>query len=152
MSKTNQQGVNLIKSFESCELAAYPDPGTGGNPWTIGWGHTGPEVTPGLVITQDEADALLAADLESFEAEVEAHLGVEPTGNQFSALVSFAYNCGVRNLVSSTLLRKLNAGDADGAATEFMRWNKAGGRVLAGLTRRRAAERDLFLTPGDGDA
>jgi lysozyme len=177
MRRTNRQGIEIVQGFESCELEAYPDPASAlyracqashispmnsgyrrlpgwdsmdGGPWTIGWGHTGPDVTPGLVITQDEADGLLVSDLAAFEAEVEAHLGVDPTGNQFSALVCFAYNC--KGWQGSTLLRKFNAGDIEGAAAEFGRWTRAGGRVLRGLVRRREAECQLFLAPGDGDS
>lgn len=176
MARTNRKGIELIQSCESCELEAYPDPasalyracrasrispmnggyrrlpgweGLDGGPWTIAWGHTGQDVYPGLVINQGEADALLAADLEAFEAEVDARLEVDPTGNQFSALVCFAYNC--KGWQGSTLLRKFNAGDIGGAAAEFDRWTRAGGRVLRGLVRRREAECQLFLTPGDGN-
>jgi len=141
----NQAGIDLIKSFEGLELKAYPDPGTGGDPWTIGYGHTGPEVKPGLVWTQEEADAALVKDLDKFVSGVTALLTSSVTPNQFSALVSFAYNCGLANLKSSTLLKKVNAGDIAGAANEFPRWNKAAGKVLAGLTRRREAEKALFL-------
>ena len=150
MGRTNRQGVELIQSFEQCRLRAYPDPGTGGEPWTIGWGHTGPDVYPGLEITQDEADGLFVSDLASFEADVESCLEVESTGNQYSALVCFAYNC--KGWHGSILLRKFNTGDIEGTAAEFGRWTRAGGRVLRGLVRRREAERELFLTPGDGEA
>lgn len=152
MSKINAQGIALIKGFENLELEAYPDPGTGGAPWTIGYGDTGPDVQPGLTITESEAEERLAAKLEHFENAVAEMLEVEPTGNQFSALVSFAYNCGAHNLAGSTLLRLFNAGNTLAAANEFKRWARAGGRVLNGLVRRRDAERALFLTPGDGDA
>lgn len=145
LMKTNQRGIDLIKSFEGLELKAYPDPGTGGDPWTIGYGHTGPEVKPGLVITSAQAEELLKKDLEKFESGLMKLLTVEVNENQWAALISFAYNCGLENLKSSTLLRLLNAGDAQGAADQFLRWNKANGKILPGLTRRRQAERELFL-------
>lgn len=143
--RTNAAGIALIKGFETLQLEAYPDPGTGGAPWTIGYGHTGPEVQPGQVITEAEADALLRADLGAAEQAVADALdGAPVTDDQFAALVSLAFNIGGAALASSTLLRKLQAGDVDGAAEEFERWNHAGGRVLAGLTSRRRAERALF--------
>ena len=141
----SNKGLALIKSFEGCELEAYPDPGTGGDPWTIGFGHTGPEVKPGLVITAEEADSLLERDVARFERCVEKSLSVEVTQEQFDALVCFAYNVGCKNLQDSTLLKYVNQGRFDDAAQQFLRWNKAGGKVLAGLTRRRQAEADLFL-------
>lgn len=147
MRTTNQAGIDLIKRWEGLELDAYPDPGTGGDPWTIGYGHTGPEVKKGLSITAEEAEDLLKKDLAKFEAHVSRLATVELTDNEFAALVSFAYNCGPANLGASTLLKKLNAGDYTGAALEFPRWNKAAGKVLAGLTKRREAEKQLFLTP-----
>lgn len=137
---TNAAGIALIKSFEGCKLTAYLCPA---NVWTIGYGHTGPDVKRGLTITQDQADALLRADLRKFETGV-ARMTTGATDNQFAALVSLAYNVGLGALKSSTLLRIHNAGDAAGAKAQFSRWNKAGGRVLAGLTRRRAAEADLY--------
>lgn len=153
MSRTNAQGVQIIKSSESLRLRAYRCPA---GKWTIGYGDTGPSVRPGLTITEAEAEERLAHRLAfEFEPGVEQLLAVSVSGNQFSALVSFAYNAGLEALAESTLLRKLNAGDDAGAAAEFPRWNKkrdASGRmiVLPGLTTRRAAERELFLTPGDG--
>lgn len=144
---TNAATLNLIKSFEGCKLTAYPDPGTGGDPWTVGYGHTGPDVHKGLVVTQAQADALLVGDLKKFETGVAKLVKVDLTENQRGALVSFAYNCGLGNLGSSTLLKKVNARDFIGAKAEFGKWNKAGGKILAGLTRRRAAEATLFATP-----
>lgn len=142
----NRAGAELIQSFEGLRLTAYPDPGTGGAPWTIGWGHTGPDVKPGLRITRSHAEVLFYSDLMKFEDGVNA-LAPKAPDNQFAALVSFAYNLGLANLRKSTLLRKHNTGDHAGAAREFGRWNKASGRVLAGLTKRRAAEARLYLTP-----
>lgn len=142
--KTNQAGVDLMHTFEGFKLKAYPDPGTGGKPWTIGYGHTGPEVVPGLVWTKAQCEAAFRKDLEKFEKGV-ANMVTSPlTSNQFSALVCLAYNIGIGNLSKSTLLKKVNLGDYAGASKEFMKWNKAAGKVMAGLTRRRTAERALF--------
>ena len=141
----SQRGIDLIKSFEGCKLTAYPDPGTGGAPWTIGWGTTR-GVRQGMTITQDEADLLLAEDVNTFAAAVNRLVKVPLNQNQFDALTSFAYNVGSSNLGSSTLLRLLNEGDYEGAAGQFGRWVKGGdGGTLPGLVRRRAAEKALFL-------
>ncbi|WP_431648740.1 lysozyme [Enterobacter hormaechei] len=153
--KISNNGLNLIKTYEGLELTAYPDPGTGGAPWTIGYGHTGPEVHAGLVWTQQQAEQALASDVAQFERDVTSLVKVQINQNQFDALVSFAYNCGsdidaddiAEGLGDSTLLKKLNAGDYDGAANEFPKWNRSGGKVMSGLTKRRNAERSLFLTP-----
>ena len=135
---------DLIEHFEGCELKAYPDPATGGDPWTIGYGHTGPEVHPGMVITQAEADALLRQDAEKVAKQVAPMVHVPLSQQEFDALVCFVFNVGIGNFAKSTLLKKLNAGDYDGAANELPKWNKAEGKVMAGLTRRREAERELF--------
>ncbi|MDM2860707.1 lysozyme [Citrobacter sp. Cpo073] len=148
--QTSHEGIALIKGFEGCRLTAYPDPGTGGAPWTIGYGWTHPidgkPVKPGMTIDQETADRLLKTGLVSYENDVLKLVRVKLTKGQFDALVSFAYNVGSRALSTSTLLKKLNAGDIKGAADEFLHWNKAGGKVLNGLTRRREAERALFLS------
>lgn len=141
---TSQRGLSLIRQFEGLRLAAYQDMV---GVWTIGYGHTGPDVTPGLAITQQRAEQLLINDLVQFECGVNDLVTVQINQNQFDALVSFAYNLGVGALQKSTLLRLLNAGSYKPAADEFPRWNRAGGNVVAGLTRRRYAERQLFLTP-----
>lgn len=135
--------AELIKSFEGLELEAYLCPA---NIWTIGYGHTG-DVKEGDTITKAEADELLEKDLEKFRGGVNRCVKVPVNENQFGALVSFAYNVGIGSLQSSTLLKLLNAGDYDAAADQFPRWNKSGGKVLTGLTRRREAERAVFLTP-----
>lgn len=143
-------GIALIKRFEGCArrradglIEAYPDPGTGGAPWTIGWGATGPGIVPGTVWTQARCDARLESDLARYASEVAAALGGAPTTQaQFDALVSFHYNTGA--IDRATLTRKHLAGDHGGAAAQFARWNRAGGRVLAGLVRRRAAEARLY--------
>ena len=144
--KTSQNGVNKIKSREGLVLHAYPDPATGGAPWTIGVGHTGQEVYPGMVITADEADEILRRDLARFERGVSDAVKVPLTQSQFDALVSFAFNVGLANFRSSTLLKKLNAGDKIGAADQFLRWDRAAGKRMQGLANRRASERALFLT------
>ena len=143
MRRINKAGFDLVRNFEGLRLKAYPDPGTGGAPWTVGWGHTGKDVKPGMVITRDQADSLLMGDLERFERFVEEHAGA-CTDNQFAALVSFAYNCGPANLEESTLLRLHRDGRYAEAKQQFARWNKAAGKVLNGLTRRRAAEAALY--------
>ena len=146
MIKASKDALTLIKYFEGCSLKAYPDPGSAdGKPWTIGYGHTGKEVTKGLAWTQAQADAALAGDVARFACDVEKLIKVSVTQSQFDALVSFAYNIGVGALASSTLLRLLNAGDYDGASKQLALWNKNNGKVMRGLTRRRAAETALFL-------
>lgn len=141
--KISQKGIKLIQDFEGLALKAYKDPiGI----WTWGYGSTGPHVTPDKVGTKEEAEQLLKKDLERFEKGVSEIVKVPLNQNQFDALCSFAFNLGIGNLKSSTLLKKLNASDYKGAADEILRWNRAGGKVLAGLTRRRIAERDLFLS------
>ncbi|MGU9775730.1 lysozyme [Salmonella enterica] len=150
MMQTSPKGIALIKQFEGCSLTAYPDPGTGGAPWTIGYGWTHPvdgkPVKPGMKIDQDTADRLLKTGLVSYENDVLKLAKVKLTQGQFDALVSFTYNVGSRSLSTSILLKKLNGGDVNGAADEFPRWNKAGGKVMSGLTRRREAERAMFLS------
>ena len=141
MKTTSQRGVNLIKKWEGCKLDAYLCPA--GVP-TIGYGHT-KDVYIWLEVTQDKAEELLRADLSDFEHWVSRLVAVELKQCQFDALVSFTYNLGQGNLRSSTLLKKLNEGNYMGAANEFPRWNKAGGKVLKGLVDRRKDEQDRFL-------
>ena len=144
------KGESLIKQFEGCALRradgrfeAYPDPGTGRDPWTIGWGSTGPGIRKGVIWTQAECDARFAEHLQQFAAGVARAIGTAPTTqNQFDALVSFHYNTGA--IFKATLTKRHIAGDYAGAVREFAKWDKAGGRVLAGLTRRRAAEAALY--------
>lgn len=145
-------GADLIRTFESCgrrlpggTCAAYPDPATGGAPWTIGWGSTGPDIGQGLIWTQAQCDARFSRDTAVLASRIAALIGTAPaTQQQFDALVALTYNIGVRNLAGSTLLARHKAGDYAGARAQFARWNKAGGQVMAGLTRRRAAEADLY--------
>lgn len=155
-TQTSAEGIALIHQFEGCAkllpdgtLQAYPDPGTGGKPWTIGWGSTtdenGDPIKLGTIWTRERADKRFAQHLGQFERQVIAALGssIERTSqSQFDALVSFHYNTGA--ISRATLTAKHKAGDYAGAADEFARWNRAGGRVLAGLTRRRAAEAALY--------
>lgn len=178
MKRASQACVELIQHFERCELDAYPDPGSPlgqvcaarnlpmrhyrkvptwqslkGDPWTIGIGHTGQEVVPGLVWTQVQADQQFETDLRDNESGVNSLLKVEVTQGQFDALVSFAFNVGpdidadniAESLGDSTLLRLVNAGRIAEAAAQFPRWNKADGRELADLTTRRLCEQALFL-------
>ncbi len=147
--EVNQAGVDLIRRFEGCRLDAYPDPGTGGDPWTIGYGATGPGIAPGVVWTQEEAEARLVEDIAQFAGAVERALTVPVSANEFAAMVSLAFNIGAGAFRKSTLLRLVNDGHFEAAAEQFLRWNRAGGREMPGLTRRRQAERQLFLTPGD---
>lgn len=134
----------LIKRWEGCRLEAYPDPGTGGDPWTIGWGSTGEGIHKGVVWTQEQADRRLAADVGKFMAGVQAAVGRSLTPNQLGALTSLAYNIGLGAFKNSTLLRLLHADDFKGASEQFLRWNRAGGKVMRGLSNRRADERDVF--------
>ena len=150
------RGTALIKQFEGCArrrgdglIEAYPDPGTGAEPWTIGWGATGADrfnggrIRPGTVWTQGQCDARLDEDLARYAADVARAIGQAPTTQgQFDAMVSFHYNTGA--IARATLTKKHIARDYAGAAAEFARWNKAGGRVLRGLTRRREAEAALY--------
>lgn len=146
-------GRRVLEYFEGRRNDAYPDPATGGAPWTIGVGHTGPEVCPGLLWTEAQIDAVLSSDLLKFEHDVEQLLaGHDCTQGQFDALVLFAFNVGsdidadtlAEGLGDSTLLRKFLVGDVAGAAAEFAKWDKADGKSMRGLRRRRAAERELF--------
>lgn len=145
--QTSDKGISLIKQFEGCKLTAYQD---SVGVWTIGYGWTQPvdgkPIRAGMTIKQETAERLLKTGLVSYESDVSRLVKVDLTQGQFDALVSFTYNLGAGSLSTSTLLRKLNSGDYAGAADEFLRWNKAGGKVLNGLTRRREAERALFLS------
>ncbi|WP_167027830.1 lysozyme [Luteibacter sp. SG786] len=141
--KPSNAAFTLAKASEGLRLTAYPDPGTGGAPWTIGYGSTS-GVKEGDVITLDQAEARLDRDLMNAAAVVNQKVTVPLTQNQFDALVDFVFNLGGKNFSSSTLLRKINAGDYEGAAAEFQKWTLAAGRTLPGLVIRRANERALF--------
>lgn len=147
--KTSRDGIALIKKWEGCRLTAYPDPGTFGEPWTIGYGHTSaagePMVKKGMKITQQEADDILVRDLVKYESAVMKALTVLPTQNQFDAMVSLCYNIGPGAFAGSSVVKKFNASNISGAADAFRLWNKAGGRVMQGLVNRREDERKHFL-------
>ena len=147
--KVSAAGRKAIAGHEGVRLKAYPDPATGGDPWTIGVGHTSdagpPKVIKGMTITATQCDEILSRDLATFEEAVEDSVGVPLNQNQFDALVSLAFNIGAGAFGRSTLVKKLNAGDYKGAADQFSVWNKAAGKVMKGLVTRRAAEKALFL-------
>jgi len=145
--KLNKAGADLIKEFEGCKLKAYQ---CSAKKWTIGYGNTfyedGSPVMPGHAITQEKAEQLFELIANEFAAKVAKLVTAIVTMNQFGALVSFAYNCGIANLQKSTLLKKVNANPNDPTIrAEFAKWNKAGSKVLAGLTRRREAEANLYF-------
>lgn len=156
--KASAKAIKLLHDFEGLArirpdgmVEAYPDPGTGGEPWTIGWGSTGPDpfnggrIRRGTVWTRAQCDQRFAQHLAQFEAGVTDALRKAPTSQaQFDGILCLAYNIGVSALAGSTLLRMHRAGDFDGAAKQFRRWNRAGGQVMRGLTRRRAAEEALY--------
>ncbi len=137
-------GEALIKSFETLQLKAYKAVPTE-QYYTWGWGHYGPDVVKGGSITLEQAQALFDKDVSGFVKAVNNAVKVPLSQNQFDALVSLAFNIGATNFSGSTLVKLLNTGAYAAAAEQFARWNKSGGAVLAGLTRRRLAERDLFL-------
>lgn len=150
----SKSGLQLTEQFEGCRLTAYQD---SVGVWTIGYGHTGPDVYKGLTITQEQAVGLLMQDIAKSAAAVNRLVTLDRAGDpdtdglpdltqeEFDALVDFTFNLGAGSLAGSTLLKKLNAGDIEGAAAEFPKWVHAGGKVLAGLVKRRDAERALFL-------
>lgn len=138
--RISERGLSLIKSFEGLRLVAYRD---GGGVPTIGYGHTA-GVRMGQTITDAQAETFLRADVAATVCAVSGMVKAPVSQDQFDALVSFAFNLGANALMRSTLLRKLNAGDYDGAADEFLRWDHDNGQQVAGLTLRRTAERQLF--------
>jgi lysozyme len=134
--------LDLVKQFEGCRLKAYQDiVGV----WTIGYGCTGKGIGPGVIWTQDQADEALEERLEVVQSGIENLVTVRISQNQLDALTCLAYNIGLGALAGSTLLRLLNQKKFDEAADQFLRWNKAGGKPVPGLLRRRAAERSLFI-------
>jgi len=138
--KPSQECIDMVKHFEGFEGEAYLCPA---NVWTIGYGRT-KNVKEGDKITKLQAERDLQEELQEFGAQVLGVVDVSLLQNEFDALTSWTYNLGVGNLSSSTLLKKLNAGDKDSVPSEMLRWNKAAGKVLAGLTARRQAEADLW--------
>ena len=142
--KLSQRGIDLIKQFEGYSSRAYPDPATGGAPWTIGYGTT-KGVKPGMVITAQQAEKMLRDDVAKFESGVSSLITAPTTQGQFDAMVSLAYNIGLGNFGKSTLLKKHNARCYTCAADQFRVWNRAAGKVMNGLTKRRAAERQVYM-------
>ena len=140
LMKLGERGTEILKYFEGCKLTAYQD---SVGVWTIGYGHT-KGVYDGMTITQDQAEQMLLSELEEYEGYIENMVTVPLTQNQFDALVVWVYNLGPTNFRNSTLLKELNSGDYTAAGKEITRWNKAGGKVLAGLVKRREAEAQLF--------
>lgn len=145
--KTNKAGLDLIKSFEGCKLKAYKCPA---GIWTVGYGLTSMakiiDVHEGTTITQEQADEYLARSLHQYEEAVDKAITVAMNENQNGAMVSLCYNIGPANFAKSSVARHLNEGHPDKSADAFLMWNKAAGKELAGLTRRREAEKKLFLT------
>jgi len=135
------EGIALIKKFEGCELTSYQD---SVGVWTIGFGHT-KGVKRGMIVTQAEASRMLEDELTEYEGYINDYIKVDLEQHQFDALVAWVYNLGPTNLKKSTLLKELNSGSFRNVPKEIRRWNKAGGRVLNGLIRRREAEALLFM-------
>lgn len=144
MMKLGPKGEALIKSFETLQLRAYKP--TPKDKWTIGWGHTGPEVVEGMTCTPEQAEAWFIQDTGWACRQVIATTDVVLTQNQFDALVAFTFNVGVTAEGHSTLIKYVNAKNMVAAANEFGKWNHQDGEVVAGLTRRREAERELFVS------
>jgi len=155
--KASENCISVIKFYESLSLHAYPDPATGGAPWTIGYGHCGPEVVPGMIWTEDQADLVLRQDVNAFEKIVNTFASTgNMTQGQFDALVSFCFNVGpgkkgvkdglvqLKNGYPSSLLMLTNKGKFTQAAAQFGLWTKGNGKVMLGLVRRRASERALY--------
>jgi lysozyme len=137
----DHDGIDLVKLSEGCKLTSYQCPA---GIWTIGFGSTGADVIQGMTITEEQAVDRLKHDLQHAEKMVKTFVTVELTQHQYDALVDFCFNCGAGNLQHSTLLKLINQGNFEAAHDEFEKWNKAGGRVLAGLTTRRLNEAKLF--------
>jgi lysozyme len=138
----SDHGLELTKGFEGLSLKAYQDCA---GVWTIGYGHTGPDLIAGMVITEADAGALLRADLADAVTCVNRAVNVSISQNKFDALVDFCFNAGRGSLLQSTLLRRVNIGDFEGAASQFGVWVHAGGKVVSGLVRRRKAEAAMFM-------
>jgi lysozyme len=136
--------ASLVRKFEGCRLTAYPDPATGGEPYTIGWGSTGPGIKPGVIWTKAQADNRLESDVLKFVEGVKKLLTRPATDNQLGAMASLAYNIGLGRFSGSTLLRLFNEGKTEAAAKQFDVWTLAAGKRMQGLVNRRAAERQVF--------
>lgn len=139
------EALKLIKQFEGCRLKAYPDPATGAAPWTIGYGATGPKIGPGTVWTQVQADQDLLDRVGALGTHIDSVVKVPLSDEEKAALCSFTYNVGTGNFDHSTMLSLLNKGDVEGAGHEFVKWDKAAGKVLAGLVARRDGEMAEFF-------
>lgn len=143
--KTSEAGKIFIKEKEGLRLEAYR---CSAGVLTIGYGHTGGDVDPGMKITPEQAEVYFLKDLENkAERYVNRYVKVKLTQGQFDALVSFTFNLGAGNLLKSTLLKLLNTGDYAGAAEQFERWTKSGGKITPGLVKRRREEKEMFLMP-----
>ena len=142
-------GLTFIQSTEALRYTAYPDPGTGGEPWTICWGHTGPEVVKGLTVSRKQCEAWLRADTGKAEAAVQSLVTYPLKQGQYDALVSFTFNTGVENLRKSTLLRLTNQGEWLKSCDEYPRWVYANRKEMRGLKVRRYEERRMCRTPGE---
>ena len=138
--ETSNEGISLIQKFEGCELEAYQ---CSAGVWTIGYGHT-KDVVEGMTITKEQAEQMLVDELHEYENYINQYVTVALSQNQFDALVSWVYNLGPANLKASTMLKVLNSGKYEDVPAQMKRWNKAGGKVLEGLIRRREAEACLF--------
>ena len=138
--ETSSEGISLIQKFEGCELEAYQ---CSAGVWTIGYGHT-KDVVEGMTITKEQAEQMLVDELHEYENYINEYVTVALSQNQFDALVSWVYNLGPANLKASTMLKVLNSGKYEDVPAQMKRWNKAGGKVLEGLIRRREAEACLF--------
>jgi lysozyme len=137
----SKKGIQLTENFEGVRLGSYQD---SGGIWTIGYGHTN-GVGPGMACTQAQAEQWLAQDYAWAEGEVNRMVEVQPTQGEFDGLTDFTFNCGRGNFDHSTLLKLVNEDDMADAAEQFERWDKVDGKVVAGLLRRRLAEKDEFL-------
>lgn len=144
--KMTYNGLALTKQFEGCRLEAYQD---SGGVWTVGYGHTAPEVRKDVVMTQEQADAALFHDIQSAVDCVNEAVTATLSQNKFDALVDFCFNVGRGAFLGSSLLHRVNLLDFVGAAAEFMKWINVDHRAVEGLVKRRMAERDLFLKPDD---
>ncbi len=145
--KMSDDGIASLKKFEGCVLTAYPDPGSkDGHPWTIGVGATGPDIKPGVTWTQKQADDRLREDLVKYEAAVNRLVQVPLTQGQFDCLADFAFNVGIRALETSTLLKKLNAGEYDKVPEQLLKWRFNDGKEMPGLVKRRKREVEMWLS------
>lgn len=146
--RISQRGLEALKRHEGLRLHAYPDPASGGEPWTIGYGRAH-GVTPGQQISADTAEQYLREDLQLVEDTIKETVAAPLTQGQFDALCSLIYNIGEKAWRGSTMLKRLNERQYMQAATEFVRWNKAAGKVMPGLTNRRVLEQKMFESDGE---